>query len=125
MNKIEFINNLTKRLLETLTDKKVETDVDILDKYARDETSDLRFMPDLLVRAESVEDVSNTLKICNELKVCVTPRGAGTGVTGGSVPVKGGVVLSIEKMNRILEIDKNNMIAVVEPGVITFDLQQK
>ena len=125
MNKTEIINKLEYRLQDILTDKKVETDVDILEKYSCDETSDLRFMPDLLVRAESVEDVSNTLKICNELNVSVTPRGAGTGVTGGSVPVDGGVVLSIEKMNRILEIDRHNMIAVVEPGVITFDLQQK
>ena len=125
MNRTKIINILKERLRDVLTDKKVETDLDILNTYASDETSDLRFMPDLLVRAENVDDVSKTLKICNELNVSVTPRGAGTGVTGGSVPVHGGVVLSIEKMNRILEIDKDNMVAVVEPGVITFDLQQK
>jgi len=125
MNATKTINKLKERIKEILTDKKVETDVDILETYASDETSDLHYMPDLLVRAETVEDVSQTLKICNELNVSVTPRGAGTGVTGGSVPVHGGVVLSIEKMNRIIEIDKHNMIAIVEPGVITFDLQQK
>ena len=65
MNKTEIINKLKYRLQDILTVKKVETDVDILDKYSCDETSDLRFMPDLLVRAESVEDVSNTLKTCN------------------------------------------------------------
>ena len=55
----------------------------------------------------------------------VVPRGAGTGMSGGSVPVQGGVVLSLERMNRILEIDEQNLVAVVEPGVMTGDLQRE
>jgi len=66
-----------------------------------------------------------TLKICSRNKIPVIPRGGGSGVTGGAVPVSGGLILSLEKMNRIIEIDKENMIAVVEPGVITGDLQNE
>jgi len=128
-NLLKYVWNLKMtaiidRLSKVLGTHKVTADKDILCKYSVDETSDLEFFPDILVRAETVEDVSNTLKICNEFRVPVTPRGAGTGVTGGSVPVKGGLVLSTEKMNRIIEIDKVNMIAVVQPGVITYDLQK-
>ena len=61
--------------------------------------------------------------LCNEHRVPLVPRGAGTGYTGGSVPTRGGVVLSLERMNRILEIDEANLLAVVEPNVITGDLQ--
>jgi glycolate oxidase len=103
---------------------KVVTDSEILDSYARDETSDLSAMPDILVRAESAYDVSLVLKFCHTNGVPVIPRGAGTGVTGGAVPVRGGVVLSLEKMNRIVEVDRENMVAVVEPGVVTRDIQE-
>ena len=102
----------------------VVTDRDILETYAKDETSDLSAMPDLLVRAETTKDVSLVLTYCNERGIPVIPRGAGTGVTGGAVPVMGGVVLSLEKMNRIIEIDCENMVAVVEPGAITRDIQE-
>ena len=61
--------------------------------------------------------------LCNEHRVPLVPRGGGTGYTGGSVPTRGGVVLSLERMNRILEIDEANLLAVVEPNVITGDLQ--
>lgn len=118
------LNKLQCQLEKMLGPGRVVNDPEILGKYASDETSDLCYPPDLLVRAECTDDVSAVLRVCNRLKVPVTPRGAGTGVTGGAVPVMGGVVLSLEKMNRILEIDSENMMAVVEPGVITRDLQQ-
>lgn len=98
-------------------------DREILEAYSRDETSDLAAMPELLVRAESTRDVSAVLKYCYAHGIPLVPRGAGTGVTGGAVPVCGGIVLSLEKMNRIIEIDKENMVAVVEPGVITRSIQ--
>ena len=104
--------------------KKVTTDRDILAAYAVDETPDLSAMPDILVRADTADEVSRTLRYCNERGIPVIPRGAGTGVTGGAVPVRGGVVLSLEKMNRILEIDRDNMVAVVEPGAVTRDIQE-
>jgi glycolate oxidase len=114
---------IAEGLARAIGGNKIVTSSDILESYARDETSDLSAMPDLLVRAESVDDVSQTLRYCNDNGVPVIPRGAGTGVTGGAVPVMGGVVLSLEKMNRIIEIDRENMVAVVEPGSITRTIQ--
>lgn len=99
-------------------------DPEVLETYARDETIDLCALPACVVRARCAQDISTVLSICNEYGVAVTPRGAGTGVTGGAVAVAGGIVLSMEQMNRILEIDARNLIAVVEPGVITADIQK-
>jgi glycolate oxidase len=113
-----------RSLTKILGGHKVITDLDILETYAVDETSDLRSMPDILVRAESVQDVSTVLRVCSETGVPAVPRGAGSGVTGGAIAVQGGVVLSLERMNRILEIDRENMVAVVEPGAITGDIQK-
>ncbi len=117
------LNIIISALKETLSEERIITDTDILEKYSSDETSGVSYMPDIVVRADSVTDVSSTLKICSKYKYPVVPRGAGTGVTGGAIPVQGGLVLSLEKMNRIIEIDRENMIAVVEPGVITKTLQ--
>ena len=115
---------IAKLLQEKLGYSKVLVDPEILSSYSRDESPDETAAPDVLVRAENVQDVSITLKICCEHNIPVTPRGAGTGVTGGALPVHGGVVLSLEKCNRILEIDRDNMVAVVEPGAITGDIQK-
>ena len=82
-------------------------------------------IPDLIVLPSSARDVSAVLKLANKHLFPVVPRGQGTGLTGGSVPARGGVVLSLTRMNRILEIDPQNLITVVEPGVITFVLQQE
>ncbi len=82
-------------------------------------------VPDLIVFPSSAQDVSAILKLANKHLFPVIPRGQGTGLTGGSVPANGGVVLSFTRMNRILEIDPENLIAVVEPGVINFLLQQE
>jgi len=111
-------------MLQEALPGRVVIDPDVLESYARDETIDLAAQPDCVVRAQSASDVSTVLKICNLSDVPVTPRGAGTGVTGGSVPIKGGIVLSMEKLNRIIEIDARNLIAVVEPGAITADIQK-
>ncbi len=115
--------SLAEELSRLLGAEKVVVDREILESYSRDETSDLAALPDMLVRASSAGDVSATLRLCNERGVPVIPRGAGTGVTGGAVPVRGGVVLSLEKMNRIIEIDRENMVAVVEPGAVTRAVQ--
>ena len=120
---METIDKAIKDLTAHLEPHQVISDIEILDSYGRDETSDLFAMPHALVRAESTADVSTVLTICSKHKVPVIPRGAGSGVTGGAVPVMGGVVLSMEKMNRILEIDTDNMTATVEPGAITGEIQ--
>ncbi|MEW6457105.1 MAG: FAD-linked oxidase C-terminal domain-containing protein [Acidobacteriota bacterium] len=89
-----------------------------LQKYSSDETK-ISFIPDLVVFPSSTEEISMLMKIANREKIPVTPRGAGTGYSGGAIAVRGGVILSLEKMNRILSIDPENLIGVVEPGVIT------
>jgi glycolate oxidase len=79
--------------------------------------------PDLVVLPGSAAEISAIVRLCNAEGVPIVPRGGGTGYTGGAVPIRGGIVLSLERLNRILEIDEANLIAVVEPNVITGDLQ--
>lgn len=91
--------------------------------YAYDAT-ELTAVPDLVVFPGSAEEVARIVRLANEYRFPVVPRGAGTGRAGGSVPVQGGVVLVLTRMNRILEIDPDDMVAVVEPGVITGHLKK-
>ncbi len=91
--------------------------------YSYDATR-TRFEPDAVVFPRDEEDVSRILVYCNHHGIVITPRGAGSGFTGGALPTNGGITLAMEKhMNRILEIDMENMVAVVQPGVINMDLQ--
>jgi glycolate oxidase len=101
----------------------VFTDNESLDKYAHDETENLYFLPDIVIKPSSAEQISEIMKICNANRIPVTPRGAGTGLSGGALPQNGGVVVSFERMNNILEIDERNLQVTVEPGVITEVLQ--
>lgn len=95
-----------------------------MEPYAHDEVVGLRADPEVVVRVTSAGQVSEVLKLAQRQRVPVTPRGAGYGLSGGAVPVYGGIVLSLEKMNRILEIDTDNLMVIVEPGVITGDLHR-
>ncbi len=87
--------------------------------YAHDKTEDFFFMPAVVVRPAATDEVSAILKLCNTHRIPVTPRGAGTGLAGGAIPTHRGVVLSMERFNKILNIDELNLQATVEPGVIT------
>lgn len=89
------------------------------EKYSHDETEDLHFYPEVVAKPETPEQVAELLKLCNLYLIPVTPRGAGTGLSGGALPVKGGLLISMERFNKILEIDEQNLQATVEPGVIT------
>jgi glycolate oxidase len=80
--------------------------------------------PDLVVLPKTADEVAEVARLCTEYRIPLVVRGAGTGYTGGAVPTSGGVVLSLERMNRILEIDEVNLLAVVEPNVINGDLQR-
>lgn len=92
--------------------------------YSYDATRE-KFEPDAVVFPRNEKDISEILKYCNENKIIIVPRGAGTGFTGGALPSNGGIVLAMEKhMNKILDIDVENMVAVVQPGVINKDLQK-
>ena len=94
------------------------------DSYAHDETVGLRADPEAVVRITSTEDVSAVLRLAQRERIPVTPRGGGYGLSGGAVPVHGGIVLAMEKMNRILEIDQKNLMVTVEPGVFTGDIHR-
>jgi glycolate oxidase len=99
-------------------------DAERLEPYAHDETVGLRAEPETVVRATTAEQISQIFKLAQRERVAVTPRGAGYGLSGGSVAVHGGIVLALETMNRILEIDKENLMVTVEPGVITGDIHR-
>jgi len=92
-----------------------------LNAYSYDGTATWAHMPDVVVLPTTAEQVSQILKLADESKIPVTPRGAGTNVSGGSIPIKGGIVLCTTRMNKILDINKTNLTATVEPGVILQD----
>ncbi|MSP07518.1 MAG: FAD-binding protein [Chitinophagaceae bacterium] len=99
------------------------TDADSIEKYGRDETEQLHYAPQVIVKPRQASEIAQLLKICNEHLIPVTPRGAGTGLTGGALPHLGGLVISMERFNTILEIDERNLQVTTEPGVITEMLQ--
>ncbi len=98
-------------------------DEESLNYYAHDQTENLHFLPDVVVKPRTPEEISAIMQICNQHKIPVTPRGAGTGLSGGALPHLGGVLISLERMNSILEIDERNLQVTTEPGVITEVLQ--
>jgi len=112
------VDFLTK-IIEIVGAENVFTETEHLEKYSRDETEDLVYYPEAVVRPNTSNQISYLMKLCNTYKIPVTPRGAGTGLSGGALPVKGGLVISMEKFNSIIEIDEHNLQATVEPGVIT------
>ncbi|MBI2070126.1 MAG: FAD-binding protein [Elusimicrobia bacterium] len=93
--------------------------------YGGDSTEHLVFPPEVAVKPRTAEEISRILKLADEARIPVTPRGGGTGLSGGALPVFGGIALSVERMNQILEIDRENLMAVIEPGVITEILQNE
>ena len=108
-----------KSLLRTIVGEPNAYDsAEILKDYSHDETEDLSYLPELVLKPQTPEEVSQILKICTENKIPVTPSGARTGLSGGALPVRGGVNLSLERMNTIIEVDERNLQATVEPGVI-------
>ncbi|MCS6990268.1 MAG: FAD-binding protein [Chitinophagales bacterium] len=102
----------------------VLTDQEALQRYGHDETEDLLFLPQVVLKPEKAQQISEILKYCTTHRIAVTPRGAGTGLSGGALPVFGGVVLATERLNRILLIDERNHQVITEPGVITEVLQE-
>jgi len=122
---------LTNQTLEELKNIVGENNI-ILDReemrdYSHDEFSLdwIRRFPEVVVKPGTTEEISRIMKLANQENFPVTPRGGGTGLCGGCVPVFGGVVLSLENMNKILEVDKDNLMAVVEPGVTLRDFYEK
>ncbi len=118
-------DEIVEQFILILEEEWVERDPELLARYSHDETEDLRFLPELALSPRTPEQISEILALCNKHRIPVTPRGAGTGLSGGAIPVRGGVVISTWRMNDILEIDPRNMMVITEPGVITQELQEE
>lgn len=128
MNNYKQIDNRDIDYFKNIIGEKfVYVDQEVLKNYSKDETPDefLRKLPDVVVKPSNTNEIQLLMRYCNEKNIAVTPRGAGSGLSGGAIPVYGSIVLSFERMNHILEIDTNSMIVVVEPGVITNEINRK
>ena len=117
------INSTQIEHLTTLLKEKAFVLYDTLVEYGHDETEDLSYPPAIVLKPTSVTEISEIMRYCHAEKIPVTPAGARTGLSGGSLPIHGGVLLSMEKFNKILKIDEKNHQVITEPGVITQVLQ--
>ena len=109
----------------TIGQEHVFTDEETRLKYGKDETENLSFPADVVLKPSCTSEISNLLKYCNERKIAVTAIGAQTGLSGGALCVRKGVALSTERLNKILKIDTNNGQVHTEPAVITQVLQEE
>ncbi|MDG1147843.1 MAG: FAD-linked oxidase C-terminal domain-containing protein [Crocinitomicaceae bacterium] len=108
---------------ETLLRERCSVSAEDLFKYSHDETEDISILPNVVLKPETTEEVSQILHYCNTHKIPVTPSGARTGLSGGAIPLHGGVAMSMERFNKIITIDEENNQVTTEPGVITQVLQ--
>ena len=117
-------DSIIRQLEEIVTPENVTTRVEEILCYMRD-SSPFKFKADAIVRATRTEQIAAILKLASKNKIPVTPRGAGTGAAGSALPVAGGIVLDLYRMNRILSIDIDNQMVIVEPGVVCDTLNDK
>jgi glycolate oxidase len=110
------------RLAAELGPDVLTVSAEALEAFAHDETEDLRFLPEAVARPSTTAEVQTILRFAHHHRLPVTPRGAGTGLSGGALAVAGGLVLSLERLDRIREIDRRNLVAIAEAGVVTGDL---
>lgn len=115
---------ILRKLRQIVGEDSVLISEEARDKYSHDEVAELGSEPEAVVLVKSIDEVAGVMKLAQRENFPVTPRGAGYGLSGGAVPAMGGVVMSLEKMNRILEIDHENLMVTVEPGVITGELHR-
>ena len=125
-------NPVTEEIVEKLRDILgakyiIYDDPEKLEAYSHDEVAEKSYahMPEAVVRPDSAEQIAEIMMLANRENIPVTPRGAGSGLSGGAVPVYGGIVLLTDRMNRILEIDRENMMIVAEPGVVTNEINDR
>ena len=111
-------------LLRLLGEDSVITDAERLETYSKDETPELSALPDVVAIPKNNNEIEKIVQLCYQYCIPITPRGAGTGVVGGAIPVAGGLVISLEKLNNLIEIDRENLVAIVQPGMITGNLQK-
>lgn len=121
------MQQITPELLEQIKSivgaEYVFTDEESFEKYGRDETEKLHYCPAVVVKPRKAEEIGALMQLANKYLIPVTPRGAGTGLTGGALPHLGGLVIAMERFNSILDIDERNLQVTTEPGVITEVLQ--
>src|SRR5574343_1184000 len=123
MQQGKITNSILQAFQEIVGKDQVLADEDSLMEYSHDETEKLVYIPEVVIKPANTAEISAIMKLCNEHRIPVTPRGAGTGLSGGALPHLGGVLLSTEKLNKILSIDERNLQVITEPGVITEVLQ--
>ncbi|MEO0253385.1 MAG: FAD-binding oxidoreductase, partial [candidate division WOR-3 bacterium] len=107
-----------EKIKEEIGKESVLEEIETRKIYSRDESGMENFLCDCVVFPKNEKEIIKVLRIANEFKIPVTPRGGGTGVVGGAIPLKGGILLSLSKMNKIIDIDEKNFLIEVQPGVI-------
>jgi len=119
-------DEVIRKLKEIVGEDNIILDKDRMIDYSHDEFSLnwVQHFPEVVVKPKDTQEISQIIKLANKEGFPVTPRGGGTGLVGGCVPIYGGVVLSLERMNKVLEIDKENLMATVEPGVTLMDFYE-
>lgn len=116
---------IIEQFIKVVGEHNVETSQMALYSYSYDATPNFQHNPDLVVSPENTEQISEIIKICNEHQIPITPRGSGSNLSAGTTPLQGGVVLLFKHMNKILEIDEQNLTITVQPGVITEEIIEK
>lgn len=124
MNYTAVTSEHIEQFQKMLSADRILTDEENLLRCASDETEDFVFRPHVVLQPVSTEEISKIMKFCYEQNMAVTPRGAGTGLSGGALPVSGGIVLDMKRMNKIIHIDAENFQVTTEPGIITEELMQ-
>jgi glycolate oxidase len=115
---------IVEKLKQIVGENQVFTDEENRKHYGHDETEDLLFLPDVIVKPENTQQISRIMQLANEYLIPVTVRGGGTGLSGSALPIHKGILLSTEKLNQIISIDEQNHQATAEPGVITEVFQE-
>ncbi len=108
-----------QKLMNIVGEKNLLDSEENLVVYSYDATPNYQAMPDAVIKPRNTKEIQEIVKICNEYKVPIVPRGSGTNLCAGTCPLEGGIVLLFTHMNQILEIDEDNLTVTVQPGVIT------
>lgn len=116
---------LISKLEKVVPGRCITKDPELLEIYSKDKNKVISSIPGAILFPENTKEVSQIMKLASKYKVPITPRGGGTSVTGSAVPMNNSIILSLEKMDTIIEVDKDNLMAVIEPGVINIDLQNE
>jgi glycolate oxidase len=112
-------------LKEIVGDDNVSIDPEVIEKHAIDESLEPPHPPEVVVSPSNTHEISEIMKLAYSKRIPITPQGSRTGLSGGCLPVCKGIALNLEKMNRIIEIDEDNLMAIVEPGVLIMDFHEE